>query len=67
MTISNEQRKLAHHHYEAGNRARKRGAFHEAISHYMEALAIDPESPARTAKEMLDEILAFHHKDALNP
>jgi hypothetical protein len=33
----------------------------------MEAIALDPESPAVEAKKMLEDILDFYHKDAYNP
>ena len=38
-----------------------------ALNNYMEAIALDPESPAVQAKEMLDQILSFYHKDYYNP
>ena len=38
----------------------------EGIS-YMEAIALDPESPAVTAKEMLGSIMSFYCKDYYNP
>jgi outer membrane protein assembly factor BamD (BamD/ComL family) len=53
--------------YRQGNEARKRGLWHEAINNYMQAIDLDPDSPAVEAKKMLDEILAFYHKDAYNP
>lgn len=53
--------------YEQGNEARKRGEFHEAINCYMQAIALDPESPAVEAKRMLDDIMAFYCKDMYNP
>ena len=53
--------------YRQGNEARKRGLWHEAINCYMQAIELDPDSPAVEAKKMLDEILAFYHKDAYNP
>ena len=34
---------------------------------YLEAIALDPESPAVQAKEMLDNIFAFYCKDLYNP
>lgn len=33
----------------------------------MEAIDLDPESPAVEAKKMLEEILNFYNKDAYNP
>ena len=53
--------------YQQGNEARKRGEFHEAINCYMQAIALDPESPAAEAKHMLDDIMAFYCKDMYNP
>lgn len=53
--------------YEQGNEARKRGEFHEAINCYMQAIALDPDSPAVEAKRMLDDIMAFYCKDMYNP
>lgn len=54
-------------YYRQGNEARKRGEFHEAINCYMQAIALDPESPAVEAKRMLDDIMAFYCKDMYNP
>ncbi len=33
----------------------------------MEAIALDHDSPAATAKEMLDNIMSYYHKDYYNP
>ena len=53
--------------YEKGNEARKQGLWHEAINCYLQAIELDPESPAVEAKRMLDDIMAFYHKDYYNP
>ena len=53
--------------YELGNEARKRGQWHEAINCYIQAIALDPDSPAVEAKRMLDDIMAFYCKDMYNP
>lgn len=53
--------------YQEGNAYRKQGLWHEAINCYIEAIALDPDSPAVEAKKMLDEIMSFYHKDAYNP
>ena len=34
---------------------------------YLEAVALDPDSPAAIAMEMLDDIQSFYHKDYYNP
>ena len=56
----------AEEYYQKGNEYRRQGNWQEAINHYMEAIALDPESPAVQAKEMLDDILNFYHKDYYN-
>ena len=53
--------------YEKGNAFRKAGNFSEAINCYIEAIALDPDSPAVEAKRMLDDIMAFYCKDMYNP
>ena len=57
----------ADEYYRLGNEYRKQGNWQMALNNYMEAIAIDPESPAVQAKEMLDQILSFYHKDYYNP
>lgn len=53
--------------YNKGNEHRRRGDYAEALSCYNEAIALDPDSPAMTAKQMLDEQFAFYYKDLYNP
>ena len=57
----------AEEYYQQGNAWRKQGDFKRAIDSYMEAIALDPESPAVAAKEMLDDIMNFYCKDYYNP
>ncbi len=57
----------AEEYYNIGNRFRKEGNWQEAINNYVEAIAIDPKSPAVVAKEMLDSILNYYCKDIYNP
>lgn len=57
----------AEEHYLLGNAARRREDWQTALEHYNEAIALDPDGPARTAKEMVESILSFYHKDAFNP
>lgn len=57
----------AHEWYQQGNVWRKQGQWHEAINCYLQAIELDPDSPAVEAKRMLDDILAFYNKDAYNP
>ena len=53
--------------YEQGNAFRKESKWHEAINCYIQAIALDPDSPAVEAKRMLDDIMAFYCKDMYNP
>ena len=53
--------------YEQGNACRKEAKWHEAINCYIQAIALDPDSPAVEAKRMLEDIMAFYNKDAYNP
>ncbi len=62
-----EQKKLAQRYYDEGNAHRKQGQWHEAINCYIQAIDLDPDSPAVEAKRMLEDIYAFYHKDAYNP
>ena len=57
----------AEQYYQEGNAWRKQGDFKRALDCYMEAIALDPESPAVAAKEMLDNIMSFYCKDYYNP
>ena len=57
----------AEEYYRLGNEYRKRGQWHLAMNNYMEAIALDPDSPAVEANRMLQDILNFYHKDAYNP
>lgn len=53
--------------YIEGNRRRKEGNWQEAINNYIEAIRLDPDSPAVEAKKMLDDILNYYCKDIYNP
>ena len=53
--------------YEQGNAFRKESKWHEAINCYRQAIELDPQSPAVEAKRMLEDIMAFYHKDYYNP
>ena len=57
----------AEEYYQEGNAWRKQGDFKRALDSYMEAIALDPESPAVAAKEMQDDIMSFYCKDYYNP
>ena len=46
----------AEEYYQQGNAWRKQGDFKRALDCYMEAIALDPESPAVAAKEMLETV-----------
>lgn len=52
--------------YLLGNAWRKKGSWQMAINNYLEAIHINPESPAAEALEIASEILAFYNKDMYN-
>ena len=53
--------------YLMGNASRKKGDFQNALNCYLEAMAINPQSPAKEAHQILMNILEFYHKDLYNP
>lgn len=57
----------ADEYYKLGNEFRQKGNWQEAINNYLEAIKLDPDSPAVEAKRMLDNILDFYCKDMFNP
>jgi tetratricopeptide repeat protein len=57
----------AEEYFQRGNEYRQRGDWQEALANYMEAIELDPNSPAVIAKEMVENILNFYNKDAYNP
>ena len=57
----------AEEYYVLGNEYRRKGDWKHAIENYLEAIALDPKSPAVEAKRMLDDILAYYCKDMYNP
>ena len=65
--MDSEKVAAAEAYYQQGNEARKRGQWHEAINNYIQAIALDPDSPAVEAKRLLDDIMAFYCKDMYNP
>ncbi|MDD5862219.1 MAG: tetratricopeptide repeat protein [Prevotella sp.] len=57
----------SYEYYQQGNDYRRKGDFQQAINSYLEAIALDADSPAVEAKQMLDDILNFYCKDYYNP
>ncbi|MGM9705128.1 MAG: tetratricopeptide repeat protein [Prevotella sp.] len=57
----------ADEYYKKGNEYRRRGDWKHALDNYLEAIALDPQSPAVEAKKMIDDILNFYCKDMYNP
>ena len=62
-----QSKMTAEEYYLQGNVWRKQGDFKRALDCYIEAIALDSESPAVAAKEMLDNIMNFYCKDYYNP
>ena len=65
--VNSEKRNAAEAFYLQGNEHRRKGDWQQALNCYLEAIALDPDSPAVEAKQMLDDILDFYHKDSYNP
>ena len=65
--VNSEKRKAGEAFYLQGNEHRRKGDWQQALNCYLEAIALDPNSPAVEAKKMLDDILDFYHKDSYNP
>ena len=57
----------AEEYYQQGNAYRKQERCQDAINCYLQAIELDADSPAVEAKRMLDDIIAFYHKDTYNP
>lgn len=53
-------------YYLLGNAWRKKGNNRLALNNYLEAIHINPESPAQKAHDMLMDILDFYYKDMYN-
>lgn len=52
--------------YLLGNAWRKKGNWQMAMNNYLEAIALNPESPAQQALDIANEILDFYNKDMYN-
>ena len=52
--------------YLLGNAWRKKGNWQMAMNNYLEAIRLNPESPAAQALEIANEILDFYNKDMYN-
>ena len=53
-------------YYLLGNAWRKKGNWQMAMNNYLEALNINPDSPAKQALNMANDILDFYNKDMYN-
>ena len=52
--------------YLLGNAWRKKGNWQMAMNNYLEAININPDSPAKQALDIANEILALYNKDMYN-
>ena len=52
--------------YLLGNAWRKKGNWQMPMNNYLEAVHINPDSPARQALDIANEILDFYNKDMYN-
>lgn len=65
--VSESDKQLARQLYEQGNAHRKQQRWADALNAYEQAAALDPESPAAAARQMLMDIMDFYCKDLYNP
>lgn len=52
--------------YLKGNAYRKLGNWKKALDNYLEAIEINPKSPAKQAYQMAMDIMEFYNKDMFN-
>ena len=52
--------------YLLGNAWRKKGNWQMAMNNYLEAVHLNPDSPAQQALDIANEILDFYNKDMYN-
>ena len=52
--------------YLLGNAWRKKGNWQMAMNNYLEAIALNPQSPAQQSLDIANEILDFYNKDMYN-
>lgn len=52
--------------YLRGKSYQKIGNFRQALNNYLEAIHLNPDSPAQQAHDMLIKILNFYNKDMFN-
>lgn len=62
-----ESKERAQQLYIQGNTFRKQQQWAEALNAYEAAMALDPESPAATARQMLMNIMEYYCKEYYNP
>lgn len=68
MDVSTAESKTqAQELYIQGNAYRKQQQWAEALNAYEAAMALDPESPAVAARQMLMNIMEYYCKDYYNP
>ena len=53
--------------YAEGTELRRQQRWGEAMNAYEQAAALDPDSPAVHARQMLVQIMEFYNKDQYNP
>ncbi|MEG1580825.1 MAG: tetratricopeptide repeat protein [Bacteroidaceae bacterium] len=64
--LINQDKENDNYYYLRGNAYRKKGNWQEAIQNYLEAIALNANSPAVEAHQMMIEILEFYNKDMFN-
>jgi hypothetical protein len=67
MSDNKNNIELAQQHYLLGKQFWAEGKRGAAITEYNNALALDPNSPAKTALELIYQIMDFFDPNQLNP
>ena len=65
--VSDTNKSQAAELYAQGNALRKQQRWGEAMNAYEQATALDPDSPAAHARQMLMQIMEYYNKDYYNP
>lgn len=67
MGANNKMNSSSEEWYSKGNAYRQQQDLPHAMECYLKAVELDPESPARQALEMTQQIMEFYCRDYYNP
>lgn len=67
LSQSLDSKTMAEVWYLRGNAFRQKGDWKMAMNAYLQSVELQPDGPAATSCENLQEILSFYHTDYYNP